>query len=81
MINHGDLGSYTSRTTHAFRSCQKSPFDHAIAIVGQTDAGSWIIRNSWGVSWGKEGYFLMKGGDTCGVCSFAIVPHLRAEEE
>jgi len=31
---------------------------HAVAIVGYDDKG-WIVRNSWGSSWGMAGYFSM----------------------
>ena len=33
--------------------------EHAMCIVGYDDnfnGGSFIIRNSWGVQWGKQGY-------------------------
>lgn len=29
---------------------------HAIAIVGYTSAGRFIVRNSWGVGWGDHGF-------------------------
>jgi C1A family cysteine protease len=29
---------------------------HAIAIVGYTAAGSFIVRNSWGTAWGDRGF-------------------------
>lgn len=33
---------------------------HAVMCVGYDDAtGRFIVRNSWGVDWGKEGYFTM----------------------
>lgn len=33
---------------------------HAVALVGYNDAtSSFIARNSWGTSWGKNGYFYM----------------------
>lgn len=33
---------------------------HAIVCVGYDDAkGVWIMRNSWGVSWGMKGYFTL----------------------
>ena len=29
---------------------------HAVAIVGYTDDGNFIVRNSWGMEWGEDGY-------------------------
>ncbi len=38
---------------------------HAVLIVGWNDAEqSWIVKNSWGPSWGNEGYFRIKWGDS-----------------
>jgi len=37
---------------------------HAIAIVGYDDTGGyWIVRNSWGTSWGMDGYAYIKYGE------------------
>lgn len=35
---------------------------HAVAIVGYTNEG-FIIRNSWGESYGRNGYYLLKNED------------------
>ena len=33
---------------------------HAVCAVGYDDAKQWfIVRNSWGASWGDHGYFYM----------------------
>jgi C1A family cysteine protease len=42
--------------------------DHAVLIVGWADSlcdwqGAWIVKNSWGTSWGDNGYFYIKYGD------------------
>lgn len=37
---------------------------HAIAIVGYNTKG-FLIRNSWGKSWGEKGYTLLKYDDFC----------------
>ena len=34
---------------------RKRPEGHACALVGYTEAG-FIIRNSWGRDWGRDGY-------------------------
>jgi hypothetical protein len=63
---------------NAFRNCPKDPFNHAITVVGQTEQQEWIIRNSWGSSWGKNGYFVMRGNSTCGICTNTFVPYINA---
>lgn len=32
---------------------------HAICVVGYTDDGYYLVRNSWGPDWGIGGYFLL----------------------
>jgi cathepsin L len=50
--------------------------NHGVTAVGYT-SDAWIVRNSWGSSWGENGYIrLQKQGNisTCGVCNMASVP-------
>jgi C1A family cysteine protease len=43
--------------------------DHCVQVVGiNTEEGYWKVRNSWGTTWGQEGYIYLKyGQDTCGI--------------
>jgi len=51
-------------------SCGSS-LDHCVQAVGYNLAAStpyWIVRNSWGTSWGESGYIrLQYGQNTCGL--------------
>lgn len=64
------IGSYRSGIWDP-RSCSTTNLDHALVIVGYgTDNGKdyWIIKNSWGSSWGEKGYVRMiRGKAACGV--------------
>lgn len=38
-------------------------FDHAVCLCGYDDSrGAWLIKNSWGTSWGDNGYAWMTYG-------------------
>jgi len=52
--------------------------DHAVQIIGyDTGKGYWIVRNSWGSSWGESGYIRLQfGKDTCGLTSEVTIPVL-----
>lgn len=55
-----------SATTCDSSPCYYTPTNHAIALVGWNDNGDpynegyWILRNSWGESWGEGGYMRIK---------------------
>jgi len=56
--------------------------DHCVLLVGYGTTNStpyWLIKNSWGTSWGEEGYFQLirySGNQTaiCGMNLYATVP-------
>lgn len=62
--------------------CETSPssVNHAVVAVGygQMPAGGkpyWTVRNSWGTSWGIDGYFKIKRGvNKCGLADCASFP-------
>jgi cathepsin L len=39
------------------------PINHAIVLVGWDDTkGAWLMKNSWGPSWGVNGFMWIKYG-------------------
>lgn len=82
FYQHGVYDSYNVTTNTTM--CGSTPMDvnHAVVAVGldETEDGVpfYIVRNSWGTSWGMEGYFWIKRGENlCGLsdcASFPIVP-------
>uniref|UniRef100_A0A8C3GKA4 Dipeptidyl peptidase 1 n=1 Tax=Cairina moschata TaxID=8855 RepID=A0A8C3GKA4_CAIMO len=58
-----------------------NPFEltnHAVLLVGygkdpRSGEKFWIVKNSWGTSWGEDGYFrIRRGTDECAIESIAV---------
>ncbi|OHT15262.1 Cathepsin K [Tritrichomonas foetus] len=63
----------------ADESCTTWWANHCMCLVGygvEDGTGYWIIKNSWGTSWGEEGFFriIRDGTNFCGVSSQAVYP-------
>jgi len=59
------FGSYDGSTCLSYSGTE--PPNHAVLIVGWDDSmcggnGAWIVKNSWGTSWGDNGYFYIEYG-------------------
>lgn len=58
-----------------------SQVNHAVLAVGYGVAAGgeeyYIVKNSWGVNWGLQGYFLLqRGTNMCGVADCASFPNI-----
>lgn len=54
-------GPFMSYKSGVYNSACGTGSGHAVAAVGY-NSDYWIIRNSWGSSWGQSGYFYFKKG-------------------
>lgn len=79
-INAMAMQFYMGGVSHPFSIlCNPDDLDHGVLIVGYgikkgwfSDSPYWIVKNSWGESWGEKGYYLVYRGD--GVCGLNKMP-------
>jgi len=71
-------------TTCPGSPCAYTETDHAVALVGWNDNGDaendgyWILRNSWGTSWGENGYMRIKYTSARVSCAVAYLTYKSA---
>lgn len=55
--------AFQNYTYGVFKGSGANEIDHDIILIGwDDDTGSWILRNSWGVGWGENGYMRIEYG-------------------
>ena len=74
---YGDTGFQAYRSG-VYSGCPSS-FDtaynninHAVVIIGYDSDGNYIVKNSWGTSWGDKGFGVVSKDADCGLSAFAF---------
>ena len=88
-LQNGPVSIYVEADTSAFQmyssgvvddtSCfSEGQIDHAVLAVGYTK-DAWIVKNSWGSSWGQNGYIQISQDitkDARGICGILSTPNV-----
>jgi len=74
-VDAANWQDYQSGVMSGWECAWVNTLDHCVQAVGYDLTGStpfWIVRNSWGTSWGESGYIRLQYGDNaCGLTNEA----------
>lgn len=71
-----DASNWSLYRSGVFSNCGTTNLNHAVVAIGYQADGVWIVRNSWGATWGEQGHIRLAAGNTCGLQNHALIPNL-----
>ena len=82
MDAHLQSFMFYKRGVYRDRECSSTKLDHEVLAIGYgTYEGEeyYLVKNSWGPSWGMEGFFMIARGSSnmCGLATQANYPVIQ----
>ena len=62
-----EFNFYSSGVFTGCPASSKNRINHAGLLYGYDSAGNWLIKNSWGSSWGMNGHMILSSDLDCGL--------------
>ena len=80
--------TYLRKPDNTYYYNGKKKANHAVLLVGWDDnkptaggTGAWIIKNSWGDTWGDNGYFYMSYNDVHAMANAVVYPSRKETKD
>lgn len=67
-----DATNWSLYKSGVFSNCGTS-LNHGVLLVAYTN-NTWLVKNSWGTTWGENGFIQLADGNTCGLANVASYP-------
>jgi C1A family cysteine protease len=68
-----DATNWSKYSSGVFSNC-KTSLNHGVTLVG-ISGENWVVKNSWGTTWGEKGFIRLAKGNTCGIANAASYPN------
>jgi len=68
-----DASNWSPYKSGIFSNCAKN-INHGVLLVGVAQDSFWLVKNSWGTTWGDNGYIRLAPGNTCAILSHVSYP-------
>ena len=66
-----DATNWANYKTGLFSNCDESHINHDTFLVGATTT-YWKIKNSWGTSWGDQGFGIVSKDSDCALSAYSF---------
>jgi C1A family cysteine protease len=67
-----DARNWSQYTSGVFNNCGTEA-NHAVNAFGFDKENNWIVKNSWGTSWGEGGFIRLAPGNTCNFLGLSYI--------